>query len=136
MPDAKATFDFDEEIDRREVPALKPPPIVLGKDGAGFFPAGVADMDFRAPPAVHDALQTRLDHGVFGYEAVPEGLIPALTGWLQKRHGWHVESSDILRAPNVLNALATAASHFSDEGEGIIVQPPHNQTIQMSQILA
>ncbi len=61
-------FNFDEETDRREVPALKPHPIVLGADGEDLFPAGVADMDFRAPPPVLEALQRRLQHGVFGHQ--------------------------------------------------------------------
>lgn len=118
------TFDFDEQIDRRQVPALKYHPMVLGDDGAGLFPAGVADMDFKAPPAVLDALQRRVDHGVFGYEALPSGLIPALTGWLSSRHGWQVAPDHVLRAPNVLDSLAIAASLFTDPGDGIIVQPP------------
>ncbi len=117
-------FDFDEEIDRRAVPALKVHPMVLGEDGMGLFPAGVADMDFRAPPAVLAALTKRASHGVFGYETVSDGLIPALTGWLKVRHGWSVEPAHILRAPNVLNTLAMAANLFTDDGDGIIVQPP------------
>ncbi|MDJ0938109.1 MAG: MalY/PatB family protein [Kiloniellales bacterium] len=115
---------FDEDIDRREVPALKVHPIVLGPDGGDLFPAGVADMDFRAPPCVIEALQKRLDHGVFGYETVPDGLLPALTAWLHARQGWPVDPGHVLRAPNVLNALAIAASLFTDEGDGVIVQPP------------
>jgi len=117
-------FSFDREIDRRAVPALKWHPMVLGADGAGLFPAGVADMDFRAPPPVIAAMQQRLDHGIFGYETVPAGLMPALTGWLQNRHGWEVDPAHILRAPNVLNSLAIAASLFTGAGDGIIVQPP------------
>jgi cystathionine beta-lyase len=121
---AKAEFNFDEEIDRREVPALKPHPMVLGKDGMDLFPAGVADMDFRVAPAILDAMQTRIDHGVFGYETVPAGLFPALTGWFETRHGWRIDPDHILRAPNVLNSLAIAASLFTGPGDGIIVQPP------------
>jgi len=117
-------FNFDEEIDRREVPALKPHRIVLGADGEHLFPAGVADMDFKAPPAVLDAMRKRLEHGVFGYETVPDALMPALTRWLHTRHGWQVDQTHILRAPNVLNSLAIAASLFTGEGDGIIVQPP------------
>jgi cystathionine beta-lyase len=33
----------------------------------------------------------------FGYETVPDGLIPALTSWLDQRHGWSVDPSHILR---------------------------------------
>lgn len=119
-----AVFDFDVEIDRREVPALKMHPMVLGKDGGDLFPAGVADMDFGVAPAIIEAMHKRVEHGIFGYEAVPTGLMPALTDWLADRHGWIVDHSLILRAPNVLNSLAIAASLFSEQGDGVIVQPP------------
>ena len=119
-----STISLDEEIDRRLVPALKVHPRVVGSDGASLFAAGVADMDFKAPPSVLEAMQRRLEHGVFGYEAVPDGLHSALKGWLCRRHGWEVEERHILRAPNVLNALAIAASLFAQEGDGVIVQPP------------
>lgn len=119
-----AEFDFDEEIDRRVVPALKHHRLVLGADGMDLFPAGVADMDFRVAPCITDAIAARATHNVFGYETVPDGLIPALTGWLDDRHGWEVDPSYILRAPNVLNALAMATIVFTEPGDGIIVQPP------------
>jgi len=117
-------FNFDTEIDRREVPALKVHKVVLGADGMDLFAAGVADMDFAAAPAVLKAMRTRAAHGVFGYETVPDGLLPALTDWLHRRHGWSVDASHILRAPNVLNALAMAVNLFTDAGDGIIIQPP------------
>src|SRR6056297_791921 len=113
------SFDFDEVIDRRAVPALKHHRMVLGEDRMDLFPAGVADMDFRVAPCIMQAMAKRAAHGVFGYETVPEGLTPALTGWLQARHGWAVEPDHILRAPNVLNALAMAANLFTKPGDGI-----------------
>ncbi len=124
MSNNNKSFSFDQDINRRDVPALKYHLRVLGNDSEELFAAGVADMDFAAPPAVLDALQKRLNHGVFGYEAVPDGLMPALAQWLHKRHNWKVDQSHILRAPNVLNALAIAASLFTQEGDGVIVQPP------------
>ena len=117
-------FDFDAPVDRREVPALKVHRMVLGADGMDLFPAGVADMDFRAPPAVLDALGQRLAHGIFGYETAPDGLLPALIAWVRQRHGWDLHPDHILRAPNVLNSLSMAANVFTDAGDGIIVQPP------------
>ncbi|MGV6803154.1 MAG: MalY/PatB family protein [Ruegeria sp.] len=121
MPDP---FDFDVPIDRREVPALKVHRNVLGDDGSDLFPAGVADMDFRAPQPVLDAMAKRLAHGVFGYEAMPDGLIPALVQWMHVRHGWGPAPAHVLRAPNVLNSLSMAANLFTNRGEGIIIQPP------------
>jgi cystathionine beta-lyase len=120
----KPTSIFDEEIDRRQVAALKVHPMVVGKDGLELFAGGVADMDFKAPPVVLEAMAKRLQHGVFGYEAVGDGLFPALVKWQADRHGWQLDKSHILRAPNVLNILAIAASLFSQPGDGVIVQPP------------
>lgn len=117
-------FDFDISINRREVPTLKTHSIVLGEDGDALFAAGVADMDFKVAPPILDALQKRLRHEVFGYETVPDGLIPALQEWLGRRHQWHVSVEQVLRAPNALNSLAIATSLFSGPGDGIIVQPP------------
>ncbi len=115
---------LDEEINRRDVPALKVHPMVVGPDGENLFAAGVADMDFKAAPPVLDAMQKRLDHGVFGYETVPAGLLPALMRWLQEQHDWEVPEEHILTSPNILTALAMAASLFTDEGDAVIVQPP------------
>ena len=117
-------FDFHEVIDRREVPALKVHRMVLGNDGMDLFPAGVADMDFRAPKPVLGAMAQRLAHGVFGYETVPDGLMPALIAWMKQRHAWDIPPDHILRAPNVLNSLSMAANLFTRTGDGIIVQPP------------
>jgi len=102
-------FDFDEEIDRREVPALKPHRIVLGADGVDLFPAGVADMDFRVAPPILEAMQKRLQHGVFGYETMPAGLFPAVIDWFEMRHGWLIDPDHILRASNTLETRLISA---------------------------
>jgi len=117
-------FDFDEVIDRRAVPALKHHRFVLGEDGMDLFPGGVADMDFRLAPCISDAIAARAGHGVLGYEAVPDALVPALGAWLKTRHNWVIQPETVLRAPNVLNILAMAANLFTRRGEGVIVQPP------------
>ena len=117
-------FDFDEIIDRRSVPALKVHPMVVGEDGGNLFAAGVADMDFRAPPVITEAFKERMEHGIFGYETVPRELIPALIGWLRERHSWKVDPNHILRAPNVLNSLSMAVNLFTEKGDGVIIQPP------------
>ena len=123
-PCVPAGFSFDEIIERRKVPALKVHPLVIGPDGEDLFAASVADMDFKAPDCVLEALQERLEHGVFGYEDVPDALLPAITEWQRRRHGWDVQQGYVLRAPNILSVLAMAASLFTGKGDGVIVQPP------------
>lgn len=108
------TFDFDTEINRRDVPALKVHQLVLGTDGADLFPA---------PPPVLNAMTQRLVQGLFGYETLSNGIMPALTNWLRTRHNWPVDPDHILCAPNVLNALSMVANLFTAPGDGIIIQP-------------
>ncbi len=115
---------FDVDIDRTVVPALKVHPMVVGTDGADRFAAGVADMDFKPPQAVLDAMAQRLAHGVFGYEAVPADLFPSLIDWFNDRHNWKISDEHIVRSPNVLNTLSMALNAFTKKGEGVIVQPP------------
>jgi cystathionine beta-lyase len=66
-------FDFDEEIDRRAVPALKHHRIVLGDDGLDLFPAGVADMDFRVAPCITDAIASGLRMASLATRPSPTG---------------------------------------------------------------
>lgn len=79
-----ASYDFDEPVERRSIdeaslkwgrykrPYLHSPsdhdaPPASLKDEV--LPMWVADMDFRSPPCVLEALQDRVAHGLFGYTA-------------------------------------------------------------------
>lgn len=54
-------------------------------------PLWVADMDFRSPPAVIEALEARVSHGVFGYGVVPDGLREALCTWSGEHYDWSIK---------------------------------------------
>ena len=51
----------------------------------------VADMDFRTAPAVIEALQRRVAHGIFGYTKVPQAYYDAVVRWFGNRHRWQVD---------------------------------------------
>ena len=59
-------FDFDKIVDRRESNSYK------WDIADGELPMWVADMDFETAPAIKKALQTRVNHGIFGYNIVPD----------------------------------------------------------------
>ena len=119
-------FDFDELVDRRQVAALKVNAASMKRifGEADLFPSWVADMDFKAAPSVIAGLEARAAHGVFGYEYRPESLAEAIVGWNRERHGWHIASEHLLACPSVLNAIAVLVNLFSNESDGVIVQPP------------
>lgn len=117
---------FDERIDRTTYPTFKWHKPALnehfGNDAA--LPFWVADMDFKAPDVVIDALQKRADHGIYGYEYKKDSYFEAMLSWYQTRQGWTIDPNHIESCPSVLNAVTVLISQHSDEGDGIIVQPP------------
>ena len=119
-------MDFDKLIDRRIYPTQKWNPTDLkqhfGSDD--LLPFWIADMDLPAPPSVVNTLVTRAEHGLYGYEYRPDSFYDALIGWYQRRHQWTMERSHIESCPGVLSALAILINQHTDEGDGIILQPP------------
>ncbi|MDR1461312.1 MAG: pyridoxal phosphate-dependent aminotransferase [Campylobacteraceae bacterium] len=77
---------FDEIIDRSNTNALK---LERYKEYKNAIPAWVADMDFKSPECVIDALKERVKHGVFGYTAISGELIEAIINFIKKEHGWN-----------------------------------------------
>jgi cystathionine beta-lyase len=84
----------------------------------------VADMDFRSPEPIIQALRERVDHGVFGYPKSPECLNDAIVGWLSRRHGWEVTPEDLVLVPGVVNGFNLAAHAVTNPGDGFLVQTP------------
>ena len=119
-------MNFDETIDRTAVPTLKWDRAYLtrhfGNEDA--VPMSVADMDLPSPPSVVDALSRRVDHGIFGYGAKPEGYHRAVEDWYRTRHGWHLTRGDLVASPSILSAVSVLIEQHSSEGDGVLVQPP------------
>ena len=120
------TIDFDEIIDRRNTHSNKWDEMEknYGVSADTGIPLWVADMDFRAPQAVNDALQDMATHGVHGYYGVDTTFRLALCGWMKRRHGWHVESDWALQTHGLGNAIAVIIQALSAPGEGVIVFSP------------
>ncbi len=119
-----ARYDFDTVIDRKNTDCAKwdgMEPLFGSND---LLPMWVADMDFKAPPEVIEALRERVDHGIYGYTRRFEPYREAIAGWFRRRHGWEIRTEWIRHAPGVVPALAAAIMAFTQPGEGILVQPP------------
>ncbi|MEI6256044.1 MAG: PatB family C-S lyase [Planctomycetota bacterium] len=92
--------------------------------GRDVLPLWVADMDFRAPEIVLDAIRTRVDHGVFGYTADPPGFASALVEHLHSLHGWSPDPDWIVGTPGVVTGLALSARLFSAADDEILTFTP------------
>lgn len=121
-------FDFDEVVDRRNSRSLKWdfPHLFLSPDecAANPLPMWVADMDFKSPPAVIEALHQAVAHGVFGYATSNDSYDEAVIGWQKRRFDWDVAPEWILRTPGVVAALAYIIQAFSAPGDRVLIQGP------------
>ncbi|MCM0083560.1 PatB family C-S lyase [Geomonas sp. Red32] len=119
-----STFDFDTVIDRSNTGSEKWDKY-LGRD---IIPLWVADMDFRSPPAVIEALHKRVEHGVFGYSYPDNSLVEAVRGALKRDYDWEIEEEWIVWLPGLvcgLNVLCRAIGEPGDEVVTLIpVYPP------------
>lgn len=88
------------------------------------LPLWVADMDFHSPPAVIEALQARVAHGVYGYGEVPESLTEALCQWSAHHYAWDIQSAWQHWLPGVVPALHFATLALTKPGDGVLTVAP------------
>ena len=125
----KSIFDFDTVVDRTRSDSIK-----WGAPGASLtqkqaavnpLPMWIADMDFKSPPAVIDALHEAVSHGVYGYPiGTTKGYLDAVTAWQRSRFDWDVFNDWVVPIASVIAALKTVVQAFSRPGDSVLIQPP------------
>ena len=133
-------YDFDELVDRRGTGCVKwdERPQVLAEASeqvradasAGIstnpdiIPLWVADMDFKAAPAIQEAVRKRAEHGVFGYTVVDDDYYEAVISWFQRRHNWTIRREEILYTTGVVPAISVAIKALTMPGEKVLILSP------------
>lgn len=119
------TIDFDEIIDLRNTHSQKWDNMkACGVEAPDALSMWVADMDFRPPQSVQDALQAELDRGVYGYYGQDASVRNAICTWMATRHGWPVRPEWLSFSHGVVAGLGITMEAFSDVGDGIIIFTP------------
>ncbi|HQR04965.1 MAG: PatB family C-S lyase [Proteobacteria bacterium] len=113
-------FDFAAPPDRRGGDSTK----WNRYQGRDVLPMWVADMDFRAPPAVLAALHRRVDHGVFGYGGPSPSLQDTVRQHLQAEYGWAVEPQWIVWLPGLVAGLNVACRAIGEDGDNVFTAIP------------
>ncbi len=116
-------YNFDEVISRENTASVKWDE-VSEVNGRKVLPYWIADLDFKAPVEVIDALQKRVEHGIFGYTSYSKTLVPTIQSWINKRHGWNIEDEWISYTPGIVSAILYSIECFTKEGDEILVQSP------------
>ena len=113
-------YNFDEEVERRATGCVK----WDESPSADVIPLWVADMDFKAAPAILDAVKRRAAHGVFGYTVVEEDYYEAIISWFQRRHKWSIQREEILYTTGVVPAMSVAIKALTMPGEKVLILSP------------
>ena len=119
-------MSFDDPIDRRGTHCAKWDAMeklygVSADDGIAMW---VADMDFRAPQVVQDAVQQMVDLGVYGYFGDDSKYRAAICWWMEHRHGWTVDPAHILTTAGLVNGTALCVDAFTAPGDGVVLFTP------------
>lgn len=119
-------MNFDEIIDRRSTHSLKWDGMEerYGVSPDTGLPMWVADMDFRPPQGVSDALHKMADHGVYGYYGDDSAYRAAICWWMENRHGWQVDPKSIFTTHGLVNAVGLCLNSYTQPGDGIVLFTP------------
>ncbi len=118
------SWNFDEPVARENTFCVK---YDLRKEIFGsseVIPMWVADMDFKTPGFIIDALKKRLSHEIMGYSFRPGSYYDSIISWLKSHHNWPIEKEWICYSPGVVPSLNLCTLAFTRPGDSIIVQPP------------
>ncbi len=117
-------YNFDEIIDRHNTDCVKYDRCQEVFGTTDILPMWVADMDFRTPGFVFDAINTRSQHPILGYSRPPEDYFSIIAQWINELHQFHVKEEWLGFLPGIVPGLSFAIQAFSESGDDIIIQPP------------
>lgn len=122
-------YDFDEQIDRRNTNSAKFDEMdaLFGSD---VMHLGVADMDYRSPKPIIEAMQNIVEKGVFGYTIWPENYEELVSQWMKRRYEQETKTEWVVFSPRINMALNMAVETFTNEGDGIVLHTPAYTALQ------
>lgn len=115
---------FDEIHDRTNTRSVKWDMLKPVFQTDDVLPMWVADMDFKAPQAVNDALKARAEHGIYGYTIIDEDVKGSITNWVKKRHNWTIKQDWLSFSPGVVASLHMAIQTFTKPNDKVLIQTP------------
>ena len=116
-------YDFDEVIERRNTNSEKWDNCSPRFGTNDLIPLWVADMDFKTPDFIINALKKRLEHEILGYSIRPQSFYTAVHNWLRDS-GWEIDPKKISFSPGIVPAINFAVNIFTAPGDKILINTP------------
>lgn len=117
-------YIFDETIERHNTDCVKYDMMAQMYGREDLLPMWVADMDFRSPDFVMDAIRQRCEHDVLGYGIPPEDYHNAIIHWLEKHYNITASREELHFIPGIVAGIAYVLLCFTNPGDKVIVTTP------------
>lgn len=118
-------YNFDEVIERKGTNCIKHDELKkhFDKDD-NLMPLWVADMDFRTPDFIIDAIKKRLEHEVFGYTFASDNYYNSIINWVDYKYNWSIKREWLSYIPGIVKGIGFVINCFTKPGDKVIIQPP------------
>lgn len=117
-------YNFDEIVPREGTNCIKYDALERFFGSKDVLPLWVADMDFKTPDFIVNAIKKRAEHEIYGYTFRDDTYYNSIIGWMERRHNWEIKKEWISFSPGVVAGLTFGIEAFSKPGDGVVVQPP------------
>ena len=116
--------DFQTVYNRKNTHSFKWDHVQTVFNTDDILPMWVADMDFKAPKEVNDALKERAEHGIYGYTVINDAIKKSVVNWVNYKHNWDIKNEWLSFSPGVITSLHIAIQTFTEENDKILLQTP------------
>lgn len=117
-------YNFDEIIDRHGTRCCNVDTLEENFGRTDLTSLWIADMDFRTPDFIIDALRRRLDHPILGYPTTGSDYFRIVSDWVYRLHGWRVAPEHFRFIPGIVKGFGFAMRCLLSPGDKVIIQPP------------
>lgn len=117
-------YNFDEIVPRRGTSCVKHDMLNEVFGTSDVLPMWVADMDFRTPDFIVNAVKDRCNHEVFGYTFAPESYKMSVLNWLQRRYDIATKWKNIHFIPGIVQGVAFVLQAFTNPGDKVLITTP------------
>ncbi len=117
-------YNFDEIIERRGTDCFKWDALKAMYGREDVTPMWVADMDFRSPDFVMEAIRKRCEHEVLGYTMPSKGYWQAVTSWLEKHYNIKTTKENLHFIPGIVAGISYALLCLTQPGDKVLVTTP------------
>ena len=117
-------YNFDEEINRKNTNCAKYDGLKKYFGYTDLNPLWVADMDFKTPDFINNAIIDAAKNSLYGYSIDSDEIYQSIINWQTTQHNWQINKEDIYMINGVVPAYSACIEAFSEENDEVIVQTP------------